>query len=117
MGSFDARLHLIGHTRVPLPVVVDLTEERLIVTAGAGHLADWLREDIDITTRNDGFHIRAEGEEVVLNVTEADRFAIELGRSTPPGRSRPSARGRARTGDPRTRRATRYRPGACRTAR
>lgn len=79
MGSFDARLRLIGQSGFPLPVVVDLTDEQLVVRSNSGLVADWRIAEIDISTRADGFHIEAEGEEVLLNVTESDRFAIELG--------------------------------------
>ena len=79
MGSFDARLRLIGQSGFPLPVVVDLTHEQLVVRSSSGLVADWQITEIDITTRPDGFHIEAEGEEVLLNVTESNRFAVELG--------------------------------------
>ena len=79
MGSFDARLRVIGQTGFPLPVVVDLTDEHLTVSTDGGRLADWRIREIDISTRSDGFHIQAEGEEVLLNVTDSSRFAVELG--------------------------------------
>jgi len=79
MGSFDARLRVIGQTGFPVPVVLDLTDEQLTVTTDSGRLADWNITEIDISTRADGFHVEAEGEEVVLNVSDSARFAVELG--------------------------------------
>ncbi len=82
MTSFDARLRVMGETGFPLGVEVDLTGGRMIVTAGSTQVADWALEDIRITSSPDGFHIYAEGEEVILNVTDGARFASEIGRTT-----------------------------------
>jgi hypothetical protein len=79
MGSFNARLRVIGQTGFPVPVVLDLTDEQLTVTTDSGRLADWNIAEIDISTRADGFYVEAEGEEILLNVTDSARFAAELG--------------------------------------
>ena len=79
MGSFNARLRVIGQTGFPVPVVLDLTDEQLTVTTDSGRLANWNIAEIDISTRADGFHVEAEGEEILLNVTDSARFAVELG--------------------------------------
>lgn len=79
MTSFDARLRLLGQAGFPLGVEVDLTGERMIVTAGREQVADWALDDIRIFSLADGFHIEAEGEEVILNVTDGSRFAAEVG--------------------------------------
>jgi hypothetical protein len=42
-------------------------------------VADWSREEFRIQALTDGFHVRAEGEEVVLDISDDARFAIELG--------------------------------------
>ena len=58
----------------------------MVVRAGESEVADWEVEELRITAQPDGFHILAEGEEVVLNVTDEGRFAVELGlRSAHPG--------------------------------
>jgi hypothetical protein len=79
MSSFDGRLRLLGRAGFPLGVEVDLSAERMIVTSGGTEVADWALEEIVIASRSDGFHIKAEGEEIVLNITDADRFATEVG--------------------------------------
>ncbi len=78
MTSFDARLRLVGRPGFPLGVVVDLTGQRLTVMVDDKELASWSLEDIEISQTSDGFHIEAEGEEVVLNVNERVRFATEV---------------------------------------
>ena len=83
MPSFDARLRVVGQSGMPLGVVVDLSGDRMIVTAGRDSLANWAVEDINFTSLADGFHIEAEGEEVVLNVDDREAFASEVRRRTP----------------------------------
>lgn len=79
MTSFDARLRLIGETGLPLGVEVDISGERMIVKSGPETVADWSLPEIEIESFADGFHIKAEGEEIVLNVVDESRFVIELG--------------------------------------
>lgn len=82
MSSYDARLKLNGESGLPLGVEVDLTDGRLKVRSGRRELADWKVDQIRVSALQDGFHVRAEGEEVILNVTDDARFAIELGLRT-----------------------------------
>ncbi|MGA7228667.1 MAG: hypothetical protein WA726_02670 [Acidimicrobiia bacterium] len=84
MTSFDARLRLVGQPGFPLGVVVDLTGHRLTVMVDDNELASWSLDDIEISQGSDGFHIEAEGEEVVLNVNERIRFATEVRSRTRP---------------------------------
>jgi len=79
VSSFDARLRLPGQAKLPLGVVVDISHERITLTSGDRKVAGWLIEDVDIASRSDGFHIRVDNEELVLNVTDPAKFAIELG--------------------------------------
>jgi hypothetical protein len=79
MTSYDARFRLIGEPGFPLGVEIDLTGERMVVTVDGGTLADWSLNDIKVHSRPDGFHIAAEGEEIILNVTDGARFAREIG--------------------------------------
>lgn len=62
-----------------MSVEIDLTDDRMKVTAGDMEVADWSRDEFRIQALPDGFHIRAEGEEVVLDIREDARFALELG--------------------------------------
>lgn len=86
MTFFDARLRIIGDTTLPLGVEVDLTGERMVVTTDGNTLANWSLEDIQILARGNGFLIEAEGEEIILNVTDEAKFAAEIGLRTRPGR-------------------------------
>lgn len=79
MTEYDARLQIEGEDTQPLPVVVDLTGDRLHMKIGAEEVADWGRNEMRIQALPDGFHIRAEGESVVLDVSDDAQFALELG--------------------------------------
>lgn len=79
MTSYQAQLQIEGEDAGATPVMVDVTEGRLTLSIGDAEVADWSHDDMRIQALPDGFHIRAEGEAIVLNVTEEARFAVELG--------------------------------------
>ena len=79
MSAYQAWLRVIGDEEPPIGVDIDLTDDRLVVTAGDVELGDWSRDEVRISALQDGFHLRAEGEEVVLDVTDDARFALDLG--------------------------------------
>jgi hypothetical protein len=58
----------------------------MTLTSGDRTVAVWPLADLDVANQSDGFHIRVDGEEVVLNVAESTRFAAELGLSRRPDR-------------------------------
>ena len=82
MGSFEGRLRLVGRSDFPLGVEIDLTETRMRVTSAGEEVADWRFKDIRISAMPNGYYIEAEDEDVILNVTEPGRFAIEIGAHT-----------------------------------
>jgi hypothetical protein len=85
MTAYDARLKLSGTDDAPISVVVDLTDDRLVMTAGAIEVGDWARDQVRVSALPDGFHVRAEGEEIILDVTDDAHFALDLGlRNAPP---------------------------------
>jgi hypothetical protein len=90
MSSFDARLRLPG-SRLPLGVEVDILHERMTVTSGERTVAQWPLERLDVALRPDGFHVRVDGEELVLSVSDSNRFAAELGVGNPVHTTKPSA--------------------------
>lgn len=79
MTNYDARLQIEGEDTTPLAVEVDLTDDRLRMSISGEEVADWARDEMRINALPDGFHIRAEGESVILDVAEDARFALELG--------------------------------------
>ncbi len=85
MAVYDAQLRLSGADDAPIHVVIDLTDDRFNLKAGDVEVADWARKEIRVSPMLDGFHIRAEGEEIILDVTDDAHFALDLGlRNAPP---------------------------------
>ena len=70
-------------------VVIDLTSERLRLRSGETEIADWSLDDINVNAQSDGFHIKAEGEEIILDLNQDAEFAVALGlKSAPVGLAR-----------------------------
>lgn len=86
MTQYDGRLRLVGSTSLPLGVEIDLSGNRMTLSASGSEVADWKLDEIDISEESDGFHIEAEGEEVILNVADELRFSVELTRLAGQGR-------------------------------
>jgi len=85
MTAYDAQLKLGGTDEAPIRVLIDLTDDRITMTAGEIEVADWGRDQVRISAYPDGFHVRAEGEEIILDVTDDAKFALDLGlRNAPP---------------------------------
>jgi len=85
MTAYDARLRIDRTEGAPISVLIDLTDDRLTMTSGEIEVADWARAEIRVSALPDGFHVRAEGEEIILDVAEDARFALDLGlRNAPP---------------------------------
>ena len=86
MAAYEALLKVQGTDEAPISVLVDLTDDnRVVVSAGSIELGDWSRSEIRLSAEPDGFHLRAEGEEILLDITEDARFALDYGmRQAPP---------------------------------
>lgn len=82
MTAFQGRLRIDGEKEAPVRVEIDLTGDRLKLSTSGIEVADWARDDVRVTALADGFHVRAEGEMIVLDVTDDARFALELGLRT-----------------------------------
>lgn len=95
MSSYTARLQLPGRTRLPLGVTVDISGEKLRLVADDRTIGAWSLSDIEISPRSDGFHLRIDGEEAILTLTDASRFAAEvhLSRPMPRPQDRPVTNG------------------------
>lgn len=85
MSEYEGTLRMPGDDGPPLLVHIDLTEERFRMSAGDSELGDWALSEIRVNALPDGFHLRAEGEEILLEIDDDAQFAVELGlRSAPP---------------------------------
>lgn len=85
MSAYQGSLRMPGDDGPPLDIIIDLTEDRIRMSAGSAQIGDWPKSDVRVNALPDGFHLRAEGEEVILDITEDARFAVDLGlKSAPP---------------------------------
>ena len=86
MSAYEALLRMQGTDEPPISVLIDLTDDqRVVVSAGEVEVGDWAREEVRISAEPDGFHLRVEGEELLLDVSDDARFALDLGmRNAPP---------------------------------
>jgi len=79
MAAYDAHLRILGDDSPPLSVIIDLDDDHFSMRAGDEQIADWTREEVRVSALPDGFHVRAEGEEIVLDVEDEAHFALDLG--------------------------------------
>lgn len=84
MSRYEGLLRMRGEDGPGLPITIDLRDERLAIAAGDVEIGDWNRNDVRINADTDGIHIRAEGEEIVLEMEHDAEFAIEVGLKTAP---------------------------------
>ena len=74
MGQFQGSLRLPGDSR-PLPATVLLSDGRLRVASGEHVIGDWPVDAIDISHVPEGIRVKAEGEVLLLEISDRDAFA------------------------------------------
>jgi hypothetical protein len=85
MSTFNGEVKLLDETGHGVPVTIDLTDGKLTIGTDSAEIGSWSLDEIRILAQEDGFHLRAEGDEVVVVTDDDAGFAIELGmRSAPP---------------------------------
>jgi hypothetical protein len=87
MGSFSASLKTIGDTR-GIPATVELLEGRLSIKAGDSEIGDWPLEDVALEPTTTGYRLAAEGDQVLLEMSDSERFGEELEKSSRNGRKK-----------------------------
>jgi hypothetical protein len=102
MSSFDGRLRLPGQAKLPLAVEIDVSGERIRLTAGEETVADWPLDGLEVEARPDGFHFKVDDEQVILSVTDATKFAKELKLPSKPPRPVTQRVNRKPSASPRT---------------
>ncbi len=79
MAEFVGRLLLLDAAGTQIRVVIDLDEERLAIKAGSKPLGSWPLSEVGVRGEDDGFHLRLEGEEVVVATDDDPAFARLIG--------------------------------------
>ena len=73
MGQFSATLRVPGDNNA-LPATVDIDDGRLRVESGSHVIGNWALGEIDITQGPEGVHVSAEGEVLILEISESEAF-------------------------------------------
>ncbi len=84
MADFEGVLRTPTERDTAIRVVIDLTEERLRLRSTDTEIADWSLDEIRVNALSDGFHVKAEGEEIILDLTKDAEFAVALGLGSAP---------------------------------
>ncbi len=79
MGRFEGSLKMQGEDGSGLDVVIDLENERMLIRTKHTVLGEWSLDDVGVHSENDGFHMRIEGEQVILSTKDDAGFATEIG--------------------------------------
>lgn len=75
MSSFDARIRLPGKTRLPVNVVVDISDDRIRFIKDETPLGDWSLDEVEVEVRSDAVYLKVDQEEIAVSVADAQRFA------------------------------------------
>jgi hypothetical protein len=60
-------------------VEIHLDDEELRLVSGHGELGRWPISEVGVAAKLDGFHLRIEGEELIVSTNDDARFALALG--------------------------------------
>lgn len=77
--QFDGLLRMKGEASPGVRVTIDLQRGRLAIHAAGSELGVWSLDDVGVRGEDDGFHLRIEGEEVVMTTSDDPGFALAIG--------------------------------------
>lgn len=77
--ELEGNVRMRGDTGPGVGVTVLAENERLRLVSGNELVGDWLMSEIGVNALQDGFNVRAEGEEFILRTQDDAAFAEELG--------------------------------------
>jgi hypothetical protein len=72
-------VRMMGEAESAIRVEIHLEDEELRLVSTHGELGRWSLSDIGVAAKLDGFHLRIEGEELVVSTNDDARFALALG--------------------------------------
>lgn len=75
MSFFDARIHLPGQTRLPVTVVVDISDDRIKFMKDEKPLGDWSLDEVEFDIRAGAIYLKVDQEEIALSVADPEGFA------------------------------------------
>ncbi len=79
MDHFDGSLKLAGH-EAPVRVAIDLTDDHVMrITAEEIEIGEWTIGQVAVKALDDGFHMIADGEEIIIRTDNDPAFALAMG--------------------------------------
>lgn len=81
MSSFHASLKTIGDNK-GVPATVRIDEGTLSIAAGDADIGSWALDDIGLEPTPNGYRLAAEGEQILIEMSETELFADELTQAT-----------------------------------
>jgi hypothetical protein len=86
VSSFDARIHLPGQTRLPVNVVVDISDDRIKFVKDGKPLGDWSLDEVGFDLRPDAIYLKIDDEEIALKVADVTGFTGAMNTRVKPAR-------------------------------
>lgn len=90
MSFFDARIHLPGQTRLPVNVVVDISDDRIKFIKDDKPLGDWSLDEVEFNVRTDAVYLKIDEEEIALSVADRAGFAKAMRTRARPATNTPT---------------------------
>jgi hypothetical protein len=87
MGRFDASLVIPGDSK-PLSAIVVIEDGRLRIRTASHDIGDWSLQDVAFTSLPSGFRMEVEGEELIIELDDHDRFNDDVTANTKKSRRR-----------------------------
>jgi hypothetical protein len=78
-ADLTGTVRMAGEAESAIRVEIRLEDEELRLVSRYGELGRWPLEDVGVSAKLDGFHLRIEGEELVLSTSDDAKFALALG--------------------------------------
>ncbi|MGH8928649.1 MAG: hypothetical protein ACRDWH_09885 [Acidimicrobiia bacterium] len=79
MDHFDGSLRLAGDD-APIKVGIDLTDDHVMkISAEEVAIGEWRIGQVAVRALDDGFHMIADGEEIVIRTDNDPAFALAMG--------------------------------------
>ena len=78
-ADLTGTVRILGEAESAIHVEIHLEDEELRLSSGHGELGRWPLSDIGVAAKLDGFHLRIEGEELIISTNDDARFALALG--------------------------------------
>ena len=78
-ADLTGTVRMAGEAQSTIHVELHLEDEELRIVSQQGELGRWPLSDIGVAAKLDGFHLRIEGEELIIATSDDAQFALALG--------------------------------------